>query len=90
MDIVSVNHLFAAFKIVDNNCDLREILLNTFFNISVLGSIDQLKVLVDLEMFQLLCYQLNYQVNVQEDISKVSSNMNWIYNGYKQTSNIKH
>lgn len=70
MGIVSLNYLFAAFKIVD--CDLREILLNSFYNISVLGSIDQLKVLLDLEIIQLLCYQLAYRVMVEEDISKVS------------------
>lgn len=51
---------------------LRKIALNTFSNISTLGSIEQLRVLLDLDLLHLLYCQLNYRIDMSEDIIEVS------------------
>ncbi|XP_055313869.1 importin subunit alpha-1-like [Sitodiplosis mosellana] len=71
-DLISpmVNVFKSSAGHVDHN--LRKIVLNTFYNISTLGSIEQIKVLLDLDLLHLLCYQFNYQVNMHEGILETS------------------
>lgn len=52
--------------------NLQKIALNTFCNISTLGSIEQLGVLLDLDLLRLLCCQLNYKIDMSEDVIEVS------------------
>lgn len=72
--IFSQFDLLTVFKSSTDHADhnLQKIVLNTFYNISTLGSVEQIKVLLGLDLLQLLCRQLNSQVNMHEDILQVS------------------
>lgn len=65
---------FVVFKssVGQSDHNLRKIALNAFYNISTLGSIEQIKVLLDHDLLHLLCYQLDCPINIHEDILEVS------------------
>lgn len=64
----------AVFKSTNDqiNINLRKITCNIFFNISSLGSVEQVKVLLSQDLLSLFCGQLHNQNNFDEDTFEVS------------------